>query len=426
VSDGTTPDSDDTSIRWIFRLDSTLPEHGVNANFFDRSLAASVGETVDCFSYHEKPGYMIVGFLADGNGEKSDIGFAVFEFENRRYKLLDYHVYADAAVIKVHAPTDSKAYNGICFAADPAVCNASGESDGGAAYDVILSNNERLSSITRVVDGKQEATSKIDNNPSMTLFLRSNVVDGQDISYQFAYDELSNNEISGLFSYSVSDIEKIEFQDGNTGRLTPYTSETEIKDIVEHLNAFQYDQIEPVASDGWTYAVRLWFKDGSDMQRITLRPSSASVDGNHYISSEHEYFPQEWLEQYRTTAALFGFQFDTESTEIKAVVRKGTDNEDEWVRSDILAESAKKCSARFLKCFANNRRGGFYKKSLNIPDYSIEIYTSAGEIKLNLYGKTSDSGFAATRINDEWQRYSVSAAEYDELMELLGFKKTGQ
>lgn len=333
--------SDDTAIDWVFLLESTLPEHGINANFYDRSLTASVGETVDCFSYYENddtPGYMIVGFIVDGSSEKSDMGFAVFQSEDRRYKLLDYHVYADAAVIKITAPTDSKAYNGIYLAADPAICNTSGKADGGAAYDVILSNNERLSSITRVVDGKQEATSTIDNNPSMTVFRRSDAADRQEISYQFAYDELSNNEISGLFSYSVSDIEKIEFQDGNTGRLVSFTDETEINDIIEHLNAFRYDQIEPVASSGWTYAVRLWFKDGSDMQRITLRPSSASIDGNHYISSEQEYFPQEWLEQYRTTATLFGLQFDTESAEIKVVVRKGTDNEDEWVRGDMLAE----------------------------------------------------------------------------------------
>jgi len=115
------------------------------------------------------------------------------------------------------------------------------------------------------------------------------------------YDMVDNvgatEEISGLFSYSVSDIEKIEFQNGNTGELVAYTNETEINDIIDHLNAFRYDQIEP-ANDGWTYAVRIWFKDGSDMQRIELRPSSACVDGNRYISSEYEYFPQEWLEQY--------------------------------------------------------------------------------------------------------------------------------
>lgn len=134
---------------------------------------------------------MIVGFIDDGNSEKSDMGFAVFQSEDRRYKLLDYHVYTDAAVIEIRSPTDSKAYNGIYLAEDPAVCNASGKADVGAAYDVILSNNERLSAITRVVDGKQEVTNTVDGNPSMTVFRRSNADDEQEISYQF--------EISGLF-----------------------------------------------------------------------------------------------------------------------------------------------------------------------------------------------------------------------------------
>lgn len=124
--------------------------------------------------------------------------------------------------------------------------------------------------------------------------------------YDMVDDTGATGEVNGLFSYSVSDIEKIEFQDGNTGGLASYTDEKDINDIIEHLNAFRYDKIEPVASDGWTYAIRLWFKDGSDMQRITLTPSSAKIDRNHYISSEHEYFPQEWLEQYRTKAAENG------------------------------------------------------------------------------------------------------------------------
>jgi beta-lactamase regulating signal transducer with metallopeptidase domain len=108
----------------------------------------------------------------------------------------------------------------------------------------------------------------------------------------------TTDELKGLFSYSASDIEKIEFQNGNTGELVSYTGETEISDIVEHLNAFSYDKAEEVDSDGWTYAIRIWFKDGSDMQRITLMPSGASIDGTRYISSNQEYFPQAWLERY--------------------------------------------------------------------------------------------------------------------------------
>jgi hypothetical protein len=137
------------------------------------------------------------------------------------------------------------------------------------------------------------------------VYMGTGAVGNLDV-YDMVNSEEVTDEVSGLFSYSVSDIEKIEFQDGNSGGLASYTNETEINDIIEHLNAFRYDQIEPVASAGWTYAIRLWFKDDSDMQRITLTPSSAKIDRNHYISSEHEYFPQEWLEQYRMKAAENG------------------------------------------------------------------------------------------------------------------------
>ena len=109
---------------------------------------------------------------------------------------------------------------------------------------------------------------------------------------------LSKNNITVLFSYSVSDIEKIEFQNGSTGELKSYTNKTELNDIIEHLNSFRFDSLEP-AGDGWTYAIRIWFREESAMRRITLSPSSICVGGNRYISSlGHDYFPQEWIKRY--------------------------------------------------------------------------------------------------------------------------------
>ncbi len=88
----------------------------------------------------------------------------------------------------------------------------------------------------------------------------------------------------------------------------------------------------------------------------------------------------------------------------------------------MLEEPSIKAFSRILEMsWQTTDEGHFIKKSLNIPDYSIEIYTPAGGIELNLYGKTSESGFAATRINDKWQRYSVPVAEYDELMKLFKY-----
>ena len=55
-----------------------------------------------------------------------------------------------------------------------------------------------------------------------------------------AKDFLSKNNITVLFSYSVSDIEKIEFQNGSTGELKSYANKTELNDIIEHLNSFRF------------------------------------------------------------------------------------------------------------------------------------------------------------------------------------------
>lgn len=112
-----------------------------------------------------------------------------------------------------------------------------------------------------------------------------------------AKDFIKNTSVTNLFSYSVTDIEKIEFQNGNTGEIVSYTSEDELKDIIEHLNAFKFESLEP-KSDGWTYRIIIWFKDKSDMHGIVLNPSSACFNGICYISSGHEYFPKEWIEQY--------------------------------------------------------------------------------------------------------------------------------
>ncbi|KPU43543.1 hypothetical protein OXPF_29840 [Oxobacter pfennigii] len=180
--------SDDTSLQWLFLLVPTLPEHGADADFLDRSLAASVGESVTCFSFYENesaPGYMISGFITDGSTEKSDMGFAVFQFKDRRYKLKDYHLYINAAISKV-PQIDSTIHDRIYIADTPAICNASGEATGGISFDVILSNNERLTSITRVVDGNQEITNTVGTNPSMTVFRRSTKDPERKIHYQFS------------------------------------------------------------------------------------------------------------------------------------------------------------------------------------------------------------------------------------------------
>lgn len=118
-----------------------------------------------------------------------------------------------------------------------------------------------------------------------------------------------------------------------------------------------------------------------------------------------------------TPTTLFGLPYDNQ-TQIKAVVKGSTDGIE--VRGDILAESAKKALEQILIMSWKTTEGDFIIKSLDRPDLSIEIYTTGGGIELGFYGKLSETGYAAAKINDEWQRYRVPATEYDDLMELLG------
>ena len=199
--------SDDTSIEWIFLLDSTLLEHGADVNFFDRSLASTVGESVQCFSFYEtndKKAYMLVGFFVDGSSAKSDMGFATFRMKDGRYQLIDYHVYNDAAVITMPSVTDSTIYNGIHLAEDLAVCYQYGKPSEDVKYEIILSNNEKLSSITRLVGGKKEYTNMVEYNPSMSVFQRSKTDDQHEISYEFSYGSEIIGELSNEGSTEAS------------------------------------------------------------------------------------------------------------------------------------------------------------------------------------------------------------------------------
>ena len=145
--------SDDTSLYWLIQLESVFDPDGVQVNYFMRSLQHIVNDSVDTFAFWENskytPGYLIVGFLADGSGEQSDMGYATFRWVGNCLKMLDCHVYPDAAITGT----------GIYWAEHPAVLSDDGTLTDAVTYDVILSNNDNLDSVVRVVtyaDGSQK------------------------------------------------------------------------------------------------------------------------------------------------------------------------------------------------------------------------------------------------------------------------------
>lgn len=176
---------------YILQLESTFYENYTQTNFFMRTLEHAANTNVDTFAFWQSdymPGYMIVGFAADDLVQKQqdmrDMGFAVFQSNNGTgYKLLDYHIYKDAALIE----------NGIYFASGPAVCDLNGVITDDTAFDVILSTRDsKLASIVRVLDdGTELKRSVTENTFNMTLFHWADQADSKSVK-QYYYDADGN------------------------------------------------------------------------------------------------------------------------------------------------------------------------------------------------------------------------------------------
>ena len=159
--------SDDTYIRWIVRLESEFSPDGVQVNYFMRSLRHVVNDSVDTFEFRENskytPGYLIVGFTADGASEDSDMGYAVFHWVGNCLKMLDCHVYANAAI-----------EGNRIYYAGPAVLSEDGALTDAVTYDVILCNNPDLHRVERVItyaDGSQKTLSaEVFSTPALVTF----------------------------------------------------------------------------------------------------------------------------------------------------------------------------------------------------------------------------------------------------------------
>lgn len=159
--------SDDTYLRWIIQLESEFDPDGVQVNYFMRSLRHIVNDSVDTFEFWENskytPGFLIVGFTADGSSEQSDMGYATFRWVGNCLKMLDCHVYPDAALSE----------NGIYFA-DWAMLTEKGSANYEVTYDVILCNNPNLDRVERVItydDGTQKNLSaEVFSVPAIVTF----------------------------------------------------------------------------------------------------------------------------------------------------------------------------------------------------------------------------------------------------------------
>ncbi|MBO5036333.1 MAG: hypothetical protein J6D42_04565 [Clostridia bacterium] len=183
--------SDDTYIKELYLLESEFRRHGFNVNFFDRSLKYTVGKNVSSFSYYENeyyPGFAIVGFRA-GHGSietMTDLGFAVFSYaENIGYKLIDWHLYLDAAI------NGEKIYT----CEHPAVFSINGVKNYMNSFDVVLSAAPELHKISRVYSYEDKGDVTIEDETSATVnmaLFKRNYRDGTVSVMQYYYDEYGN------------------------------------------------------------------------------------------------------------------------------------------------------------------------------------------------------------------------------------------
>lgn len=188
--------SDDTYLRYLYKVESEFTENEFNVNFFVHSLYEALGVT-DCFEAYtneDNPGFIVVGFMSDYNDQAehdyNDMGFAVFQSQNNGYRLLDYHVYENAA----------NQNEGIVFCDHPAVMSLDGSMDHNVTFDVIISCNTKLDKIQREYYkddklSKQIASTHLGGGKSMTLFRWDEMV-GSNLRIKQYYLDSEGNEIA--------------------------------------------------------------------------------------------------------------------------------------------------------------------------------------------------------------------------------------
>ena len=188
--------SDDTYLRYLYKVESEFTENEFNVNFFVHSLYEALGVT-DCFEAYtneDNPGFIVVGFMSDYNDQAehdyNDMGFAVFQSQNNGYRLLDYHVYENAA----------NQNEGILFCDHPAVMSLDGSMDHNVTFDVIISCNTKLDKIQREYYkddklSKQIASTHLGGGKSMTLFRWDEMV-GSNLRIKQYYLDSEGNEIA--------------------------------------------------------------------------------------------------------------------------------------------------------------------------------------------------------------------------------------
>ena len=95
---------------------------------------------------------------------------------------------------------------------------------------------------------------------------------------------------SRTHKFEIGDAAKITVTSGTTGEQVEITDTESIRYITDNINGLSYSKGEKVNSDGWSYAMIWYDKDGNEQKKLTvLNEHTVIFDGRYYEGMEADY-----------------------------------------------------------------------------------------------------------------------------------------
>ena len=95
---------------------------------------------------------------------------------------------------------------------------------------------------------------------------------------------------SRTYKFEIGDATKLTVTSGNTGEKVDITDTESIKHITDNINGLTYSKGEKTNSDGWSYTMIWYDKDGNELKKLAvLNEYTVIYDGRYYKGMEADY-----------------------------------------------------------------------------------------------------------------------------------------
>ncbi|MGI6677835.1 MAG: M56 family metallopeptidase [Dehalobacterium sp.] len=354
----------------------------------DQEVARMLGySSAYCFStYKMDNGLYIIGFLADGKMENSDIGAGLFQLKDGEYQLISQTIH------KGQAMEQDRIVVGMLIAPS------------NKYYDVILSNNENLAEIRRTI-GDKVVSEKVDRvNPSMTVIKLPETLN--DTTYTF-YDaigqqiHLTNDDEAINTNLESDDIAKFVEDNLNIIMSSPKTSSNPQDYINDHQN--EYESFFKYGGEDALQYMLTNFEEGNaeGLRGQIMMLLCKELLGVRNNVTDDSLSPQEWYNalDIRQEIVLSDFEYDGQDTIEKLVY-------------DTVIETES----------ASNKRGGFIIVAPKVfgsyeEEDRLKVFVTTYSARYKLFGSTlSKEGgsiipAAITYRKDDTGRYILEKYE---------------